>query len=126
MTLAEFRTKAEPILTDFWKELRAYENSYFAKHGHYFQLLNSDTVVDGIDTNLVLRMPTDAKNTMDMLTSYATKAPFKLRVDTFDGPDGQGYKLYIEAVVNGKIYRRNRDSDNVDSGWSLHTPSSLV
>jgi hypothetical protein len=126
MTLNELKTKAEPILTDFWQTLRAHEDAYFAKHGHYFQLLSSNKVVDGVDTDLVLRVPSDAQYTMDTLQSYSSKVPFQIRVDTYDGPEGNGYVARIEAFINEKTYRRERDSNNVDSGWYLYTPFTPI
>lgn len=124
MTLTELKAKAEPILTDFWQTLREYENSYFAKHGHYFQLLDSNTVVDGVDTDIVIRVPSDAQNTLDMLNSYSTKVPFKLRVDVSDGPTGQWYTAHVEAVVGGNLYVRERNSRNEDTGWYKITPAT--
>jgi hypothetical protein len=115
-------------LIDFWKALQAHEDAYFDKHGHYFQLLTSPElkVIDGIDGDFVVRLPDHVKDATDTLKSYTSKVPFQVRVDTFDGQGGKGYKANIEATINGKIYRRERYSDNLDSGWYSFTPSIII
>jgi hypothetical protein len=120
MTLAELRTKADPILVDFWTALNTRQDAYFAKHGKYFQLLVSPTtsVVDGVDSDFSVRRPSDEAHVIDVDVPWATKVPFQIEVHEWvGGGTDKGYVAIVTAEVNGDVYKRSRDSNNVDSGW---------
>jgi hypothetical protein len=122
MTLTELRNKADPILADFWVALKDKEDTYFAKHGKYFQLLVSPTtkVVDGVDSDFTVRKPSDEVHTVDVDVPWATKIPFQIEVHEWVGAD-KGYTAIVTAEVNGETYTRSRNSKNEDSGWSKVT-----
>lgn len=123
MTLAELRYKADTVLAQFWTALKTRQDAYYAKHGKYFQLLMSPTtaVVDGVYTDYVVRHPSDVKYVDDVSFSFTSKVPFQLYVDEWVGPRGNGYSATVWVkLLNGDIYIRSRDSNNVDSGWSKY------
>lgn len=119
MTLAELRAKADPILTKFCVALKAKQDSYYAKHGKYFQLLISPTsdVVDGVDSTFTVRKPGDEKYVVDVDFAWATKIPFQIEVHEWVGPQDKGYQAVVTVVVGADTYKRSRTSTNVDSGW---------
>lgn len=119
MTLKELRDKAEPILTDFWIALREKQNAYHAKHGKYFQLLITPetSVIDGVDSDFTKRSPSDEVHTIDVDFVWATKIPFQIEVHEWVRHEESGYSVRIRAIVNGEEYRRERNSDGVDTNW---------
>lgn len=121
-TLAQIRDKADTQLAKFWAALQLKQDAYFAKHGKYFQMLVSpvNAVVDGLDSDYVNRVPSDEVFVVDREFSFAKKIPFQIVVDEWVSPDGTaGYKatVYVQ-LLDGRIFTRNRDSNQVDSGWS--------
>ena len=118
MTLLKYKQKADTILVNFWGTLRTKQNIYFAKHGKYFQLLISpnNDVVDGVDSDYIIVNPSDEKYLSDMGFLWTTKIPFQISVDEWVG-ETIGYSVTITAFVNGKQYKRKRDSKNNDTGW---------
>lgn len=120
MTLQELQTKANAKLATFWSLLQTKQDAYFAKHGKYFQLIVSPTnaVIDGLDSDFVATSPSDEVHQIDVDFAFAEKIPFQIRVDEWVGPSGKGYKATVLVKIpDGRIFSRNRDSDNNDSGW---------
>lgn len=119
-TLKQIRDKADAKLATFWVNLQTKQDAYFAKHGKYFQMLISpvDVVIDGLDSDYVDRVPSDEKFVIDRDFSFAKKIPFQIRVDEWNGSEGVGYiaTVYVQ-LLDGRIFTRNRDSNQNDSGW---------
>ena len=123
-TLKQIKDKADAQLVKFWKVLQSRQDTYFVKHGKYFQLLvsPSNTVIDGVDTDYTQRVPSDEKYIVDRDFSFAEKVPFQIVVDEWVGKgDDIGYKatVYVE-LPDGRIFTRSRDSKQIDSGWHEH------
>lgn len=119
MTLLELKNKADPILANFWSALTQKQDTYFAKHGKYFQLLitPNTSVVDGVDSDFTVRKPSDELHVIDVNFTWATKIPFQIEVHEWLGKDTVGYEAVVTAVVGGNKYQRRRDSANNDSSW---------
>ena len=124
-TLQEIRQKADAKLATFWTLLQSKQDAYFAKRGKYFQLLITPEtkVVDGIDSDFALRNPSDEKYVLDVDFPWSEKIPFQIEVHEWVSGDDKGYKaiVWIE-LPDGRIYTRNRDSNQVDSGWYRYEP----
>lgn len=126
-TLAQIRTKAkaEAKLADFWALLQQKQNAYYAKNGKYFQLLvtPSNTVIDGVESDFSNQAPSDEKFVIDREFSFEEKIPFQIEVHEWTGKDGSGYKAFVYVqLLDGRIFSRNRDSNQIDSGWFEVTP----
>jgi len=122
MTLTELRDKADAVLVNFWKELKTRQDSYFAKHGKYFQLLVSpeQSVIDGADSDFIVRHPSDVKSLEDISVNFTSKIPFQIEVDEWVGED-KGYTATVTVeLLNGDKYTRSRNSRNEDSGWNKY------
>lgn len=122
MTLQELQQKANPILVDFWNVLQNREDTYFANHGRYFQLLVSPEapVVEGADSDFTVRFPHYEQDGGGYNLTYATKIPFQIEVHQWRGHAGSthGYIAYVTVQhLDGRQFRRSRTSDNLDSGW---------
>lgn len=120
-TLKQIRQKADAKLADFWSVLTTKQDAYFAKHGRYFQLLISpDTsVIDGVDSSFTKRTPTDERFVVDVDFPWTDKIPFQIEVHEWVGNgDDKGYKAIVWVeLADGRIFTRNRDSNQNDSGW---------
>ncbi len=118
MTLTQLRNKADAVLADFWVELQAKQQAYFAKHGKYFQLLITDDVVDGVDTTFMVRKPNDELHAIDVDFTFNSPVPFSISVDEWVG-ETRGYSATATVQLpDGRKFRRSRDINNVDSGWN--------
>lgn len=117
MTLQQLKTKANAKLTTFWTALQTRQDAYFSKHGKYFQLLvGSDLTESGADTTFSVVSPPDEMYKVDIDTAWSDTVPFQIDVHEWFG-ETIGYKAICTVLYQGKKYRRERDSQNVDSGW---------
>lgn len=125
MTLAELKTKADPVLVSFWTTLKTKQDAYFAKHGKYFQLLVSptNTVSDGVDSVFTVRKVSDDSFAADVDVPFLSTIPFQIEVHEWVGEKtDKGYTATVTAVVGGVTYKRARNSNNVDTGWKVYAP----
>lgn len=119
-TLAQIRDKADTQLAKFWTALQTKQDAYFAKHGKYFQLLvtPSNAVIDGIGSDFSNRVPSDEKFVIDREFAFAEKIPFQIEVHEWVSGKGAGYRAHVYVqLLDGRIFSRNRDNSQVDSGW---------
>lgn len=121
-TLNQVRNKANAKLTTFWQALQTRQDAYFAKHGKYFQLLaGSNLTLDGEDTPFAVVSPEGEQHPQDIDYAWSDTVPFKIEVHEWVGSD-RGYLGIVTINHEGTLYRRTRDSNNVDSGWSVFNP----
>ena len=78
-TLTQIRDKADAKLVEFWTALVPKQEAYKAKHGKYFQLLVTNTVVDGVDTTFEVRKPNDELHVVDVDFTFSSQIPFHFR-----------------------------------------------
>lgn len=125
-TLIQIRDKANAKLTTFWSALQIRQDAYFAKHGKYFQLLaGSDLTLDGMNTDFMVRPPSDEKFVIDIDTAWSDTVPFKIEVHEWVGANsGVGYIAIVTINYQGTLYRRTRTSTGIDSNWSIFIPST--
>lgn len=119
-TLAQIRDKADTKLAKFWVALQSKQDAYFAKHGKYFQLLvtPSSYVVDGVDSDFINQVPNDEKFVIDREFAFAEKMPFQIEVHEWVVGKEAGYRAHVYVqLLDGRVFSRNRDNSQVDSGW---------
>ena len=118
-TLTEVRNKANTKLATFWSALQTRQDAYFSKHGKYFQLLaGSDLTLDGLDTQFSVVSPSDEAYTLDIDYTWTDTIPFRIEIHEWNGSD-KGYTGIATINYQSTLYRRMRDSNNVDSGWFI-------
>lgn len=112
-------------------KLESFQADYHSITGGYYQALeshsaapNTPTAPDGIS-----KAPTDQDaNLAYFWTQFATlpdQLAWSFRIDTYSGPDGDGYVLTVTTVVNGATWQRsiNRGPDAWrDQNWHDVTP----
>ena len=119
MTLQELQTKANAKLADFWTALQPKQDAYFAKHGKYFQLRITNTVVDGADTVFEVRKGLNEPHPVDVDFEFNSPIPFAISVNNWDGATVGYSASAVVELPDGRQYRRTRDLNQVDSGWYL-------
>lgn len=93
--------------------LDEFQYQYYLTNGRYYQALQSHTtapdvptVPDGIEAS-----PTDQPEALAYFWSTVAELPdvlaWSFRIDTYAGPDGAGYVLTAETVVDGNTWRRS-------------------
>jgi hypothetical protein len=96
----------------FLGHLTTFEADYLAQHGQYYQSLQSHSYApdslqppDGLENH-----PTYQNEALGVLWTAAA-LPYELgwsfSVNTYDGPDGQGYVLNVSTILNDHIYARS-------------------
>jgi hypothetical protein len=56
---------------------------------------------------------------IDVDFSFASTIPFQIEVHEWSGPQGSGYRAFVKVkLLDGRIFGRSRDSNQVDSGWN--------
>lgn len=91
--------------------LSAFQTEYHTINGRYYQALTSNTtapdvpvVPDGINAS-----PTDQVESLAFFWDSAAlpdTLAWSFRIDTYAGPDGEGYVLTVDTVVNDVTYER--------------------
>jgi len=120
-TLQQVRDKANAKLATLWPVLVSHQDAYFAKHGKYFQLMRTNEVVDGVDTEYSPTPAPDEQHLADVDTNWSDTIPFQLYVDEHVAPEGNGFSLTaIVTLLNGDKYLRRRNSYGEDTGWVVH------
>jgi hypothetical protein len=95
-----------PRLDDF-------QYAYFVENGRYYQALTSHatapdvpTVPDGITSS-----PTDQPEDLAYFWQDVAQLPEQLawafRIDTYSGPEGDGYVIIIDTIINGEDWTRS-------------------
>lgn len=93
--------------------LESFQFQYYAVNGRFYQALESHitapdvpTVPDGINSS-----PTDQPETLayfwDVFAELPDVLAWSFRIDTYSGPDGDGYVLTVTTIVNGETWQRS-------------------
>lgn len=118
------------VLTTLQTAVDAYQASYFAAHGRYWQgLMTPPTVpADGalVAPDLTLKPEGQAEDWSGV--GIAATLPFSVQVDRYDGPLGPGYQILVRVTDVGRLMARS-----VGSGpeiwrtfdWSDVTPETF-
>lgn len=116
-TLTQLKNKANATLADFWTLLVQKENAFYSKHNRYFQLLITDEVIDGVDTTFIIKKPDYEPHQADIDFEFNSPIPFQIQVDEWQGGE-VGFTATATVVTDtGRIFRRQRTSQNIDSDW---------
>lgn len=119
MTIQIVRDRIDNWLAPRWSWLVGKQDTYFDNHNTYFQGLWTHTSVveqdgitqmDVVSDNLSSK-PTDQPRTWhDAIGSAFDSLPFpcRLRIDVYDGPQGNGWVAVLEVLYGGDIYMRSK------------------
>ena len=93
--------------------LEQYQAQYYNANGMYYQALISHSVAPDVPTppDGLSASPTDqAENLAYFWQVFATlpdALAWSFSIDTYAGPDGAGYVLNVQTVVNGQTWMRS-------------------
>ena len=118
-TLNQMRNAIDTFVTNHWATIVARQENFRANRGRYWQGLpthfvcpahanNTDgsKVGDRLDEG-----PGDQFSTwLNVFPEWLSELlPACVRIDVYDGPQGQGWVLTVEATHNGTTYRRSQN-----------------
>jgi hypothetical protein len=119
LTLQEARQKVDQWLAARWPTIQDRQATYLANHGRYWQGLRSNI------SNLTYTDATDASIPADNLGSSPTDQietwlavfpelnginfPAVVWIDTYNGPEGQGYVASVFICHNANCYLRSQN-----------------
>ena len=105
------RDKIETFRDAFAAIIVPKQNAYFATHGRYWQgvIMPTTLPVEGADTD-----PDGSVKPTDQAESWAdffgvdlpAKFPCRLRIDAYNGPEGQGYTVTALVSSNSNTWCR--------------------
>ena len=119
-TLAQMRDKVDAWVTAKWPTIVARQENYRTNRGRYWQGLPTHSTCpahengkdgDSLGDRLTASPDDQAFSTwLNVFPEWALELlPACVRVDTYDGPGGQGWVLTIMARHNGTMYRRSQN-----------------
>lgn len=134
MSLATVRTKVDDWLTPKWANLQTKQEQFKTAHGHYFQGLwthaaevtETDALEDGPLPDNLADKPTDQPHDWrDFIGAALDAVPFpcRLRIDVYDGPQGDGWCATLQVKYSGNVYERSAQVGPED--WRQHNWQKL-
>ena len=120
-TLNQMRNAIDNFVTNKWSTIVARQENFRTNRGRYWQGLPTHLVcpahsnsTDGSKTGDRLGESPDDQGQfstwLNVFPEWLTELlPACVRVDTYDGPQGQGWVLTVEATHNGRLYRRSQN-----------------
>ena len=92
--------------------LAQFQNLYYTVNGRYYQALESHTTApdvpslpDGLYTSPT-DQPEDLALFWDSFASLPDVLAWSFRIDTYSGPNGDGYVVTLSTVVNDATWKR--------------------
>lgn len=108
-TLAEIRDAVDAKLAGLWAAIQNKQDAYFLAHGHYWQGLRTHATLptEGTETlpSVGVSIPTDQPDPWPVGIRNST-LPMAIQIDTYFGPEGDGYQATVTVSVLGKVYAR--------------------
>ena len=114
--LNQVRNAIDTYVSNRWAVIIARQETYLTNNGKYWQGLRTHTITP-THTNAI-----DGSSVCDRLTAHPTDQVTSwfdvfpewitdllagaIKVDCYNGPQGKGWTLQVEAVHNGTRYRR--------------------
>jgi hypothetical protein len=120
-TLNAVRTKVDAWLADKWPTIVARQQNFFANRGHYWQGLRTHTFTPAHDSGADdgdtvadrLNASPDDQQYSTWLNAFpewdGVPIPATVWIDTYSGPQGQGWVASVEVTYNGNTYRRSQN-----------------
>jgi hypothetical protein len=92
--------------------LEQYQAQYYYRNGQYYQALVSHSTAPNVPTppDGLSNAPTDQLENLayfwDVFATLPEELSWSFSIDTYSGPDGDGYVLNVETVINGETWKR--------------------
>ncbi len=111
-TPAQIRTQVDNALATLWGAFQNKQDTYFANHGRYYQLIltHSVTPADGnsvVPDQLNLKPHYEAQSAQDLGINIPS-VPFALECHQYVTPDGTcGYQAFVSVTIAGNTWMRS-------------------
>lgn len=127
-SLTQIRNKADAKLVEFWDALILKQESYWNKHGKFFQLLVTQSVVDGADATFEVIKPNDEKHPVDVDFSFNSPIPFQISVDEAVGDLPSFSMTVVVELLDGRKFTRSRKATPVitPAVWDESDPDNII
>lgn len=129
-TLTQIRNAIDNFVTNKWPTIVARQENFRANRGTYWQGLathtscpsHSNSTDDSKLGDRLNETPSDQFATwLNVFPEWVTELlPACVKVDVYDGPQGQGWVLTVEAIHNGTLWRRSQNvgpESHRTQGW---------
>lgn len=130
-TLVQMRNAVDTFVTNKWPTIVARQENFRANRGRYWQGLTTHLTppahtssADGSVVGDRLAQSPDDQQFSTWLNVFpewlAEVLPATVRVDTYDGPEGMGWVLTVEAIHNGIRWSRSQNvgpESHRTQGW---------
>lgn len=117
-----------------WPRLQNFQSQYHTVNGYYYQALESNSTVPEVPTlpDGLNEAPSDQPETLALFWQDFAELPTELswsfHIDTYSGPDGDGYVLTVDTLIDGQTWRRSLnygpDTWRADD-WYLFDPNAF-
>lgn len=103
--------------------LDAFQSQYYAVNGRYYQALQSHTAAPDVPTvpDGIEEHPTDQPEDLALFWESFAELPevlaWSFRIDTYASPDGDGYVLTVETVIDGETWTRSVNHGPESEDW---------
>jgi hypothetical protein len=93
--------------------LANFQTQYHFVNGRYYQALTSHSTAPAVPTvpDEINASPTDQAEDLALFWEAFASLPAELawgfRIDTYSGPDGDGYVLTVETMINDQVWMRS-------------------
>lgn len=107
MSLELLKTKFSDLLATELQSIRDAQSTYFGSKGKYFQGIATNNAPSDLAEVVpdLTKKPTDqAESWADVGITLKATLPVKFQVDVYDGPQGKGWTIGAEVIIDGKTY----------------------
>lgn len=93
--------------------LEVFQSQFYAVNGRFYQALESHTAAPDVPEvpDNIEEHPTDQPEDLALFWETFAELPdvlaWSFRIDTYSGPDGDGYVVTISTVVNGETWQKS-------------------
>jgi hypothetical protein len=132
--VATIKDTVDAFVAEHKGKLKNRQDQYRAKHGSYWQGPMTPEIApdNGVDvapdlTRKAVGFRSGWSHLLKGANAWPASWPFQANVDTYSGPNGDGWTLTTRFTKNGKTYIRVRDFGpaGLDSGWG-QVPDPIV
>jgi hypothetical protein len=122
--MSQTTDQIDAVASALFSGVAAQQAAYYATHGAYYQMLwtHSEPPATATAPDSLDERPTDQP--ASPIQGVPATMRSRLRIDTYGKPDG--WAITLEAMIDGKVWRRSIDcgvDPSRSSGWAALPPA---